>query len=156
MNKTNKTNYARFYSLLKQMPGAGTMDTTSLKEDLVWQFTNLRTQSLKEMRESEYNNMCAHMQQVVDKHNANMKKPLSEQERALKAARSAVLTRLQKMGIDTTDFGKVDQFCMINKIAGKLFRHLTLDELKDLIPKLEAMMAKGYGKNNNNFPICLN
>lgn len=156
MNKTNKTNYARFYSLLKQMPGAGTMDTTSLKEDLVWQFTNLRTQSLKEMRESEYNNMCAHMQQVVDKHNAKMKKPLSEQERALKAARSAVLTRLQKMGIDTTDFGKVDQFCMINKIAGKLFRHLTLEELKDLIPKLEAMMAKGYGKNNNNFPICLN
>ncbi len=156
MNKTNKTNYARFYSLLKQMPGAGTMDTTSLKEDLVWQFTNLRTQSLKEMRDSEYNNMCAHMQQVVDKHNAKMKKPLSEQERALKAARSAVLTRLQKMGIDTTDFGKVDQFCMINKIAGKLFRHLTLDELKDLIPKLEAMMAKGYGKNNNNFPICLN
>ena len=156
MNKTNKTNYARFYSLLKQMPGAGTMDTTSLKEDLVWQFTNLRTQSLKEMRDSEYNNMCAHMQQVVDKHNAKMKKPLSEQERTLKAARSAVLTRLQKMGIDTTDFGKVDQFCMINKIAGKLFRHLTLDELKDLIPKLEAMMAKGYGKNNNNFPICLN
>ena len=156
MNKTNKTNYARFYSLLKQMPGAGTMDTTSLKEDLVWQFTNLRTQSLKEMRESEYNNMCAHMQQVVDKHNAKMKKPLSEQERALKAARSAVLTRLQKIGIDTTDFGKVDQFCMINKIAGKLFRHLTLEELKDLIPKLEAMMAKGYGKNNNNFPICLN
>ena len=156
MNKTNKTNYARFYSLLKQMPGAGTMDTTSLKEDLVWQFTNLRTQSLKEMRDSEYNNMCAHMQQVVDKHNAKIKKPLSEQERALKAARSAVLTRLQKMGIDTTDFGKVDQFCMINKIAGKLFRHLTLDELKDLIPKLEAMMAKGYGKNNNNFPICLN
>lgn len=156
MNKTNKTNYARFYSLLKQMPGAGTMDTTSLKEDLVWQFTNLRTQSLKEMRESEYNNMCAHMQQVVDKHNAKMKKPLSEQERALKAARSAVLTRLQKMGIDTTDFGKVDQFCMINKIAGKLFRHLTLEELKDLIPKLEAMMAKGYGKNNNNFPFCLN
>ena len=156
MNKTNKTNYARFYSLLKQMPGAGTMDATSLKEDLVWQFTNLRTQSLKEMRESEYNSMCAHMQQVIDKHNAKMKKPLSEQERALKAARSAVLTRLQKMGIDTTDFGKVDQFCMINKIAGKLFRHLTLDELKDLIPKLEAMMAKGYGKNNNNFPICLN
>ena len=108
------------------------------------------------MRESEYNNMCAHMQQVVDKHNAKIKKPLSEQERALKAARSAVLTRLQKMGIDTTDFGKVDQFCMINKIAGKLFRHLTLEELKDLIPKLEAMMAKGYGKNNNNFPICLN
>ena len=156
MNKINKTNYARFYSLLKQMPGAGTMDTTSLKEDLVWQFTNLRTQSLKEMRDSEYNNMCAHMQQVVDKHNAKMKKPLSEQERALKAARSAVLTRLQKMGIDTTDFGKVDQFCMINKIAGKLFRHLTLEELKDLIPKLEAMMAKGYGKNNNNFPVCLN
>ena len=156
MNKTNKTNYARFYSLLKQMPGAGTMDTTSLKEDLVWQFTNLRTQSLKEMRDSEYNNMCAHMQQVVDKHNAKMKKPLSEQERALKAARSAVLTRLQKMGIDTTDFGKVDQFCMINKIAGKLFRHLTLEELKDLIPKLEAMMAKGYGKNSNNFPVCLN
>lgn len=156
MNKINKTNYARFYSLLKQMPGSGTMDTTSLKEDLVWQFTNLRTQSLKEMRESEYNNMCAHMQQVVDKHNAKMKKPLSEQERALKAARSAVLTRLQKMGIDTTDFGKVDQFCMINKIAGKLFRHLTLDELKDLIPKLEAMMAKGYGKNNKNFPFCLN
>ena len=156
MNKTNKTNYARFYSLLKQMPGAGTMDATSLKEDLVWQFTNLRTQSLKEMRESEYKKMCAHMQQVVDKHNAKIKKPLSEQERALKAARSAVLIRLQKMGIDTTDFGKVDQFCMINKIAGKLFRHLTLDELKDLIPKLEAMMAKGYGKNNNNFPICLN
>ena len=156
MNKTNKINFARFYGLLKQMPGADNMDAKSLKEDLCWQFSNLRTQSLKDMTESEYNNMCAHMQQIVDKHNAKMKKPLSEQERAIKAARSAVLKRLQQMGIDTTDFAKVDQFCMINKIAGKLFRHLTLDELKGLIPKLEAMMAKGYGKNNTNLPICLN
>ena len=53
-----------------------------------------------------------------------------------------MLNRIQRLGVDTTDFSKVNAFCQDRRIAGKPFGMLTVDELDALIPKLEAMLRK--------------
>ena len=118
-----RTNYATFYALLKSMPGAS-------KEDLVLQWTNGRTASLKEMSEREYSLMIRQLRQQVEN--------LEEK----KKARSAVLKQLQLYGIDTTDWDAVDRFCCNARIAGKPFRYLTIPELKSLRVKMLSIRNK--------------
>ena len=118
-----RTNYAAFYALLKSMPGAS-------KEDLVLQWTNGRTASLKEMSEREYSLMIRQLRQQVDN--------LEEK----KKARSAVLKQFQLYGIDTTDWDAVDRFCCNARIAGKPFRYLTIPELKSLRVKMLSIRNK--------------
>ena len=118
-----RTNYAAFYALLKSMPGAS-------KEDLVLQWTNGRTSSLKEMSEREYTLMIRQLRQQVDN--------LEEK----KKARSAVLKQFQLYGIDTTDWDAVDRFCCNARIAGKPFRYLTIPELKSLRVKMLSIRNK--------------
>lgn len=118
-----RTNYAAFYALLKSMPGAS-------KEDLVLQWTNGRTSSLKEMSEREYTLMIRQLRQQVEN--------LEEK----KKARSAVLKQFQLYGIDTTDWDAVDRFCCTPRIAGKPFRYLTIPELKALRVKMLSIRNK--------------
>lgn len=118
-----RTNYAAFYALLKSMPGAS-------KEDLVLQWTNGRTASLKEMSEREYTLMIRQLRQQVEN--------LEEK----KKARSAVLKQFQLYGIDTTDWDAVDRFCCTPRIAGKPFRYLTIPELKALRVKMLSIRNK--------------
>ncbi len=118
-----RTNYAAFYALLKSMPGAS-------KEDLVLQWTNGRTSSLKEMSEREYSLMIRQLRQQVEN--------LEEK----KKARSAVLKQFQLYGIDTTDWDAVDRFCASPRIAGKAFRYLTIAELKTLRVKMLSIRNK--------------
>ena len=118
-----RTNYAAFYALLKSMPGAS-------KEDLVLQWTNGRTASLKEMSEREYTLMIRQLRQQVEN--------LEEK----KKARSAVLKQFQLYGIDTTDWDAVDRFCCTPRIAGKPFRYLTIPELKTLRVKMLSIRNK--------------
>ena len=118
-----RTNYATFYALLKSMPGAS-------KEDLVLQWTNGRTASLKEMSEREYTLMIRQLRQQVEN--------LEEK----KKARSAVLKQFQLYGIDTTDWDAVDRFCCNARIAGKPFRYLTIPELKSLRVKMLSIRNK--------------
>lgn len=118
-----RTNYAAFYALLKSMPGAS-------KEDLVLQWTNGRTSSLKEMSEHEYSLMIRQLRQQVEN--------LEEK----KKARSAVLKQFQLYGIDTTYWDAVDRFCASPRIAGKAFRYLTIAELKTLRVKMLSIRNK--------------
>lgn len=118
-----RTNYAAFYALLKSMPGAS-------KEDLVLQWTNGRTASLKEMSEREYSLMIRQLRQQVEN--------LEEK----KKVRSAVLKQFQLYGIDTTDWDAVDRFCCTPRIAGKPFRYLTIPELKALRVKMLSIRNK--------------
>ena len=118
-----RNNYAAFFALLKSMPGAS-------KEDLVLQWTNGRTSSLKEMSEREYSLMIRQLRQQVEN--------LEEK----KKARSAVLKQLQLYGIDTTDWDAVDRFCCTPRIAGKPFRYLTIPELKALRVKMLSIRNK--------------
>jgi len=126
-------NFSRFYALLKNIPG----NSKDLKEQLCLNFSGNRTASLRELTPQEYNALCA----ALEREPGNR---LSEAAHTaqIKAKRSAVLKRIQKMGIDTTDFAKVDEFCLQPRIAGKVFRHLTIDDLEKLIPKLESILRK--------------
>ena len=117
-------NYARFYCLLKQLPGAE-------KETLVSSFTNGRTVSLHEMSAKEYDAMCASLEEHTG------------WRVQLKKKRSVCLKLMQQAGIDTTDWQRINDFCRHPRIAGKEFARLTLEELDSLQAKLRAIMRKG-------------
>ncbi|MFI3322453.1 MAG: hypothetical protein R3Y50_08015 [Rikenellaceae bacterium] len=124
-------NFARFYACLKTVQ---TVDKEDLKESLVSQFTSGRTTSLRDMSQGEYDAMC----NSID---PKMAQSLKDKA-AIKAQRSVVLRRMQKLGVDTADWNAVDKFCLDNRIAGKVFYKLTIDELKAMVPKLIAIAKK--------------
>ena len=114
-------NYHRFYASLNRLPGGNTED---MKETLVSSFTDGRTTSLKEM-------MCASLEERTG---------WKEQ---LKKKRSLCLKLMQKAGIDTTDWQRINDFCRNPKIAGKEFAQLGVKDLDALQVKLRAIMSKG-------------
>lgn len=124
------TNFGKFYALLKQMPGA---DMEQVKESLVWQFSGLRTYSLREMTKGEYNTMIRHMENVIER------KP---NERVIKKLRSGILHRLQKHGVDTTSWDAVNRFLLNPRVAGKLLFEMNVEEMRALTGKLEAILEK--------------
>ena len=128
---THERNYARFYTLLKKMPGAD-------KETLVAQYTDGRTTSLRETTPQEYDLMCRDMERLTD-HDAQRE----ALRRQLRCRRSEVLKLMQQLGIDTTDWNRVDTFCKDVRIAGKAFRHISIDELEALAVKLRIIERKG-------------
>lgn len=125
--KKTKEGYGRFYALLKNHPLAD-------KNELVLTYTGGRTTHLHEMKPWEYREMC----------NALDSNDTSAFKTQLKQARSNVLLRLARLGISTVDnWDEINAFCLSPKIAGKEFKELTLQELKALVPKLEAIIRKG-------------
>lgn len=125
-------NFARFYALINKLPVG---DRKEFKEGLVLSFTNGRSTSLQDITPAEYNAMCDAME-------GKEEKPARPANTNLKSLRSAVLHRLQKLGVDTADWSKVDEFCLNTRIAGKKFYNLTAEELTGMVPKLEAIARK--------------
>lgn len=123
-------NYGKFYKLLKLLPGAD-------KETLVRQFTNERTEHLRQMTQTEYELMCKEMERVAgyDERRAALLK-------AKRKARSGVLHQMQLWGVNTADWKAVDAFCKDKRIAGKVFRQLDDEELQALNAKLRTMIRK--------------
>ncbi len=121
-------NYHRFYASLNRLPGGNTED---MKETLVSSFTDGRTTSLKEMTQKEYNAMCASLEERTG---------WKEQ---LKKKRSLCLKLMQKAGIDTTDWQRINDFCRNPKIAGREFAQLGVKDLDALQVKLRVIMSKG-------------
>lgn len=117
-------NYARFYCLLKKLPGAD-------KETLVSSFTNGRTVSLHEMSAKEYDAMCASLEAHTG------------WRMQLKKKRSLCLKLMQLAGIDTTDWQRINDFCRHPRIVGKAFAQLSLADLDSLQTKLRSIMRKG-------------
>ncbi|MDD7304737.1 MAG: hypothetical protein PUG76_09535 [Prevotellaceae bacterium] len=135
-------NYARFFSLLEKLPGAD-------KETLVAQYTNGRTVRLHETTDREYNTMCDDMDRLVG-FGQHMEALRSE----LKRKRSVCLKLMQQLGIDTTDWVRVDSFCLHPRIVGKPFRKISLEELEALSVKLRTIMRKGGVKMLSAQPEC--
>ena len=133
---TTIKNFARFFSLFSKMENPD----DELKQELVGTFTGGRTISLREMTVEEYNKMCDSLQA------SQYGQTEADFKAEIKQLRSSVLHRMQKMGIDTTDWAGVDNFCLNSRIAGKPFRHLSKEELKGLIPKLAAISRKDTKK----------
>jgi hypothetical protein len=131
-NEQEVHDFGRFFSLLHQLslqPHTG--DPEDIKRDLVERFTLGRTKSLKEMKLKEYQLMCRTMESML----------VNEIDR--RKERSRVLNQMQRMGIDTTDWTRVNAFCEDARIAGKPFGKLTVQELVKLRVKLYMIERHG-------------
>lgn len=122
-------NFGRFYALLREMPWQGG-DREELKRSLVRQFTDGRTESVREMDGSEFSACCAELEKLTGR------------VAQLKKGRSALLKQMQRMGVNTAYWASVDNFCMHPRIAGKRFCRITLEEMPDLRRKLHAIEEK--------------
>lgn len=121
-------NYHRFYASFNRLQGG---DREDLKETLVSSFTDGRTTSLREMTRQEYDAMCASLEERTGWKDRLRKK------------RSMCLKLMQGLGIDTTDWARVNDFCRNPRIAGKAFARLGVTELEALGVKLRAIERKG-------------
>lgn len=128
-------NYSRFYRVLNMMPG---MDKDELKKSLVSQWTCGRTDSLREMEEHEYYQLCSHLEYTY-----GLQKQQAAADMVIKRQRSICLKIMQKMGIDTTDWERVNAFLKDGRIAGKKLYELSGPELVILERKLRSIERKG-------------
>lgn len=124
-------NYARFYALLKMMSYAD-------KATLVEQYTHGRTTHLHETTEQEYRIMCDEMERVTGY--AERRKALQAQ---LRKKRSACLRLMQQLGVNTTDWPTVDNFCLNPRVSGKRFAQLDAEALDTLQVKLRMIKKHG-------------
>lgn len=134
----NYNPHSQFYALLASMPGAD-------KEELVWEYSHKLTTSLAEFykkRPTQYKKMISDMQRTISQSAKPDDRTKLIIDRELKRRRSAILLRLQKMGIDTTNWSAVNKFMRNPKIAGKTLGEMDTEEMDMLIPKLESIMQK--------------
>ncbi len=130
-------NYARFYGILKQGYKFATKELgEDFKESVVSQFTDGRTTSLREMTRKEYDTMCAKLEAATSR-------LLQSARDERRKRRSRCLKLMQKLGIDTTDWTRINAFCEDARIAGKAFGRLTVEELEQLSVKLRSIQRKG-------------
>lgn len=61
----------------------------------------------------------------------------------LRYRRSVCLNLMQKLGIDTADWARINDFCRHPRIAGKPFARITTEELEQLAVKLRGIQRKG-------------
>ena len=125
--RTTVRNYHRFYASLNRLGG----DREEMKETLVLSFTDGRTSHLHEMTAKEYDDMCTSLEERTG------------WKEELKKKRSQCLKLMQKAGIDTTDWARINDFCQNPKIAGKVFAKLGHKDLDALQVKLRAIINKG-------------
>lgn len=122
-------NFGRFFALLRKMP-------YRVEEDewrgMVRNATSGRTGSLHEMTKAEYEALCNSLDYMV-----------ARKTTELRYRRSCVLKQMQRMGVDTTDWARIDALCMDARIAGKQFRRLSEDELRGVEVKLRGIERKG-------------
>ena len=122
-------NFARFYAALNRLPVEGGRE--ELKRQLVLQYTDGRTDSLHGMTRREYVACC----EALERENGYRGE--------LRKRRSECLRLMQRLGVDTTDWTRVNAFCEDRRIAGKVFGRLTAGELQRLGVKLRTVLARG-------------
>lgn len=123
------TNFGRFYSAFHKLTIHGEPD--EVKRSIVLQYTDGRTESLREMTWAEYDRCCA-----------DLERGTGGREK-LRKERSATLHLMQRMGVDTSDWERVNALCRDPRIAGKDFRRIADDEHPGLRARLRAIGRKG-------------
>ena len=128
------TNFARFYASFRRLPCTG--DREELKRAVVRQDTWYRTDSLREMTIREYEDCCQALERLTGQ-------PYDVIRAELRRRRSACLKLMQQMGVDTTDWERVNQLCRHPRLMGKNFRELDTEELDALAVRLRVIKKKG-------------
>ena len=106
---------------------------------MLYELTDGRTNSTKDLTYDEAQYLSGFLNgaaQMADNIGTQL------EQKAMKRMRSAVLKRLQQIGIDTTDWDNVNAYLSSKKIAGKPLYNLDYNELQALIPKLESIKKK--------------
>lgn len=129
------TNFARFYTAFNKLPYDG--DREEFKNSLVLQYTKERTNSLKDMTRSEYEECCMALEKL-----SGCDERRKELRNELRHHRSVCLILMQRIGVDTTDWNAVNNFCRSPKITGVEFRELDIDDLEHLSLKLRMILKK--------------
>lgn len=127
--KQQVSNFGRFYTAIREMNPIG--DRDEVKRSIVLQYTDGRTESLREMTRAEYDRCCA-----------DLERGTGGREK-LRKERSATLHLMQRMGVDTSDWERVNALCRDPRIAGKDFRRIADDEHPGLRARLRAIERKG-------------
>lgn len=122
-------NFGRFYTALRAL--GNLMDRDEMKKSIVYQYTNGRTDSLREMTRAEYDRCCDELERRTG------------QKEELRKERSATLKLMQKLGVDTTDWNRINGLCLDRRIMGKEFARITIDEHQALRTKLRMIDRKG-------------
>lgn len=122
-------NYRRFYAAFNRLPHYG--NDEDQKASFVSTYTKGRTTHLSEMKGREYTDMCKALENMCG---------YGDQR---KRHRSIALHLMQEVGVDTTDWQRINDFCRHPRICGKEFAQLTIDELEALQLKLRAIKRKG-------------
>ena len=130
------TNFARFYATFNKISYSG--DREDLKKEMVEKVTFGRTNSLREVTKREYQDLCEGLEKIYP---ANHIKELAREE--LRRQRSICLRLMQRLGVNTLDWNRINAFCQDGRIAGKQFRDITTEELKLLACKLRSIERKG-------------
>ncbi len=129
------TNFGRFFSAFHKLTIHGEPDEA--RRQFVLQYTAGRTDSLKEMSVKEYTALCM----AVEAMNGSRDE--------LKARRSIVLKLMQELGVDTTDWAQINDFCRHPRISGKAFGRLSIEELMSLATKLRSIKRKGWQRSSS-------
>lgn len=130
------TNFARFYGILKKSYSFANKELgEEFKEGLVSQFSCGRTTSLREMTKKEYDEMCDKLEEFTPR-------LLRTARDELRRYRSVCLNLMQRIGVDTTSWQAVNDYCRSPKIAGVEFRDLSVENLDKLSLKLRMILKK--------------
>ena len=121
-------NYGRFWRAWNRLSHRDSEDEKRL---MVQNWNTGRTEHLSEMTQGEYDAACKELEAA------------SGYDRELKRRRSICLRLMQGLHIDTSDWQRVNDFCLNPRISGKPFGRLSVDELESLSVKLRAIARKG-------------
>ena len=121
--------YSKFFAYFKLLPKTG--DEEDIKNELVSSISQGRTTSLRELSRAEYDLLLLKLDQMI-----------WEQRKMLRKQRSVVLRLMTAIGLNTSEWANIDNFCRQPRIAGKFFRFLDYEELVALERKLRAIKGK--------------
>ena len=115
------TKFSRFYASFNKLAYRG--DREEFKKSIVLQYTCKRTDSLREMTRKEYNTCCDALEKLTGKDEWRQK-----MREELRYRRSVCLKLMQKLGIDTSDWARIND---------------SAEELEQLAVKLRSIQRKG-------------
>jgi hypothetical protein len=118
------------------MPGAD-------KETIVHEASGFTT-SLSEFAQADiasYWRMIADMERAVSR-KVDESTCVENVEKEQKRLRSAILHRLQKHGVNTTDWKAVNTFMSRPQVSGKMLFEMSIDEMKAFVTKMHAILDK--------------
>ena len=122
-------NFGRFYTAVRALNPIG--DRDEVKKSLVYQYTDGRTDSLREMTRTEYDRCCTDLE----------RKAGGQDE--LRKERRKPPNPMRRRGADTTDGARVTPLCRDPRKTGKEFYHITAAEHRELRRKLKSIERKG-------------